>query len=83
MVSLSKMRDGKPTKKRGVDFGPVVNANRKAQDVAARKWRDWFERQQKSKDDLKTVAAKPAQRPAVSVKDAPLAPVALDDKTER
>lgn len=60
LVSLSTQRDGKPAKGRSVDFGPAVNANRAAQNIAARKWRTWFERQQKSKSDLKTVAAKQA-----------------------
>jgi hypothetical protein len=60
LVSLSTSRDGKRTKGRSVDFGPAVNANHKAQDAAARKWHDWFERQRKSKDESNDVAAKSA-----------------------
>jgi Spy/CpxP family protein refolding chaperone len=55
LVSLSTKRDGKPTGLRGVDFGPVANANAAAQKTAARKWTAWFVRQQKPKDNLKTI----------------------------
>ncbi len=74
LVKLSTMRDGKTNQVRGVDFGPVANAKRSAQETAARKWRDWFERQQKREDDSKAIAAKPA-------KETPRSPVALDDKS--
>jgi hypothetical protein len=77
LVSLSTMRNGKKNQARSVDFGPVANAKHSAQEKAARKWRDWFERQQKREADSKAVAAKSA-KPA---KNAPLTPVVLDDKS--
>ncbi len=58
-------RQGKPSTRRSVDFGPAANANRAAQKVAARKWRTWFEKQQAKADTLKPVSAPvPAARPA-------------------
>jgi hypothetical protein len=76
LVSLSTVRNGKKNQVRSVDFGPMVNAKRSAQEMAARKWRDWFERQQK-REDSKAVAAQPAK----SAKSASLTPVVLDDKS--
>jgi hypothetical protein len=81
LVSLSTKRDGKPTGGRGVDFGPAVDAKSAAQKSAARKWSTWFARQQKRQDDLKAVAAKTAARSPTPAKDAPLAPVAVNQKT--
>lgn len=43
LVKLSTVRDGKRNQARGVDFGPAANANRKAQEAAARKWQTWFD----------------------------------------
>jgi hypothetical protein len=57
LVTLSTVRDGKPNRRRSVDFGPTPTANRTAQKTAARKWSDWLDRQQKRKDELKTAAA--------------------------
>lgn len=83
LVSLSTQRDGKPGKRRSVDFGPATNANRSLQESAARKWRTWFERRQKRKEDLKAVAVKPAAPPVVAPKQnppaAPDAAVAIDE----
>ena len=81
LVSLSTKRDGKPSGGRGVDFGPAVDAKSAMQKSAARKWSTWFARQQKRKDDLKAIAAKPPARPPAPVQDAPLAPVAVNQKT--
>jgi len=76
LMKLSTVRKGKPNKARSVDFGPVANAKRSAQQTAARKWRTWFDRLQKREADSKTVADKPA-------KNSPLTPVAVEDKIDR
>jgi HEAT repeat protein len=83
LISLSTTRDGKPDKRRAVDFGPAVNASRTARQTAARKWLAWFERQKKNDENLKTIVAKPvapAARPAAPPKDLlVVATVAADD----
>jgi hypothetical protein len=57
LIGLSITSKSKSNKGRRVDFGPAANANRSAQQTAARKWRAWFDRQQQREDDLKGVAA--------------------------
>ena len=83
LVKLSSVRNGKPNKARSVDFGPVANAKRTAQETAARKWRAWFDRLQKRETDATTVADKSTKPAKVAAKNAPLAPIALDEKNGR
>jgi hypothetical protein len=82
LVKLSTVRNGKLNQARSVDFGPVANANRSALETSVRKWRDWFDRQQKREAGSKSIAAKPAERPDISTKIA-LPAVALVEKTGR
>jgi hypothetical protein len=68
-------REGKPSARRSVDFGPAPDANRTAQKAAARKWRTWFERQQARPDDPRGVAVRvPPASAAVLAKDLAVAP---------
>lgn len=65
-ITMGK-RERKSGKGRRVDFGPAPGSNRVAQRRAARKWRSWFELQQKTVVNLKgfvppkTVAAPPGK----------------------
>jgi hypothetical protein len=83
LVKLSTVRNGKPNKARGVDFGPVANAKRSAQETAARKWRAWFDRLQKREADETTVAGKPARPAKIAARNAPLTPIASDERNGR
>jgi HEAT repeat protein len=83
LVSLSTQREDTPRAGRSVDFGPAANANRAAQNIAARKWRAWFERPQQRGRDLQVVAAQSTERPAAPNKDALAAPVAVDKKASQ
>jgi hypothetical protein len=68
-------REGKPSARRSVDFGPAPDANRTAQKAAARKWRTWFEQQQARPEGPKGIAVpKPPASPAVLPKDLASAP---------
>ena len=83
LVGISKSmktRDGKPMSSRGVDFGPAPQANRTAQKTAARKWHDWFQKQQER-------SAKPKAdgdvAPVPPGKEIGVAPVAAEDEAPR
>lgn len=77
LVRLSTQRDGKPNKGRSVDFGPAPGSNRVAQGISARKWRSWFEAQQKKGADLKDFAL-PASVAEPPAKRRPQAPAAAE-----
>jgi hypothetical protein len=83
LMKLSTVRNGKPNKARSVDFGPLVNAKRSAQETSARKWRAWFDRLQKRETDVTTVADKPTKPAQFAAKNASLPPIALDERIGR
>jgi HEAT repeat protein len=83
LVGISKSmktRDGKPMSSRGVDFGPAPQANRTAQKTAARKWHDWFQKQQERNAKLK---ADGDVAPVPPGKEIGVAPVAAEDEAPR
>jgi hypothetical protein len=44
MTARSSTRKGTQTACSGIDFGPLLNANRAAQTKAARQWREWWDK---------------------------------------